>query len=69
LAVVEDLFRRMVVGWSMAEGMESRLVVDALAHGHHPPPPGCGVGGPLGPREPVRQRPRPTGTLIGGDRV
>jgi transposase InsO family protein len=30
LAVVEDLFSRMVVGWSMAEGMESRLVVDAL---------------------------------------
>jgi putative transposase len=31
LAVVEDLFSRMVVGWSMAEHMESRLVVDALA--------------------------------------
>ncbi len=30
LAVVEDLFSRMVVGWSMAETMESRLVVDAL---------------------------------------
>jgi putative transposase len=30
LAVVEDLFSRMIVGWSMAEGMESRLVVDAL---------------------------------------
>ena len=30
LAVVEDLFRRMVVGWSMDESMESRLVVDAL---------------------------------------
>ena len=30
LAVVEDLFSRMVVGWSMAEHMESRLVVDAL---------------------------------------
>ena len=30
LAVVEDLFSRMVVGWAMAEGMESRLVVDAL---------------------------------------
>jgi putative transposase len=30
LAVVEDLFSRMVVGWSMAESMESRLVVDAL---------------------------------------
>ena len=31
LAVVEDLFSRMIVGWSMADSMESRLVVDALA--------------------------------------
>jgi transposase InsO family protein len=31
LAVVEDLFARRVVGWSMAERMTSRLVVDALA--------------------------------------
>ncbi len=30
LAVVEDLYSRRVVGWSMAERMESRLVVDAL---------------------------------------
>jgi len=30
LAVVEDLFSRMVVGWSMDSSMESRLVVDAL---------------------------------------
>jgi len=30
LAVVEDLYSRMVVGWSMAERMTSRLVVDAL---------------------------------------
>jgi putative transposase len=30
LAAVEDLFSRMVVGWSMAESLESRLVVDAL---------------------------------------
>ncbi len=30
LAAVEDLFSRMVVGWSMAEHMQSRLVVDAL---------------------------------------
>jgi putative transposase len=30
LAVVEDLFSRMIVGWSMAGHMESRLVVDAL---------------------------------------
>jgi putative transposase len=30
-AVVEDLFSRMVVGWSMGDSMESRLVVDALS--------------------------------------
>ena len=30
LAAVEDLYSRRVVGWSMAEHMESRLVVDAL---------------------------------------
>ena len=30
LAAVEDLYSRMVVGWSMAETMTSRLVVDAL---------------------------------------
>jgi putative transposase len=28
--VVEDLFSRMIVGWSMDDVMESRLVVDAL---------------------------------------
>jgi transposase InsO family protein len=31
LAAVEDLDSRRVVGWSMAEHLESRLVVDALA--------------------------------------
>lgn len=30
LAVVEDLFSRRIVGWSMADHLESRLVVDAL---------------------------------------
>jgi putative transposase len=30
LAIVEDLYSRKVVGWSMAATMESRLVVDAL---------------------------------------
>lgn len=30
LAAVEDLYSRKVVGWSMAEHLESRLVVDAL---------------------------------------
>jgi putative transposase len=30
LAAVEDLYSRMVVGWSMAAHLESRLVVDAL---------------------------------------
>jgi transposase InsO family protein len=31
LAVVEDLFSRMIVGWAMDQTMTSRLVVDALA--------------------------------------
>jgi len=31
LAAVEDLYSRRVVGWSMADHQESRLVVDALA--------------------------------------
>ncbi len=30
LAVVEDLYSRMVVGWAMSDTMTSRLVVDAL---------------------------------------
>jgi putative transposase len=30
LAVVEDLFSRMIVGWAMDDSMASRLVVDAL---------------------------------------
>ena len=30
LAVVEDLYARRVVGWSMADHLQSRLVVDAL---------------------------------------
>jgi putative transposase len=30
LAAVEDLYSRRVVGWSLADHMESRLVVDAL---------------------------------------
>jgi transposase InsO family protein len=30
LAAVEELYSRKVVGWSMAEHLESRLVVDAL---------------------------------------
>ena len=31
LAAVEDLYSRRVVGWSMSDRLESRLVVDALA--------------------------------------
>ena len=30
LAVVEDLFTRRIVGWSMSDTIDSRLVVDAL---------------------------------------
>lgn len=39
LAAVEDLFTREVVGWSMSDRIDSRLVVDALnmALAHHSP--------------------------------
>jgi putative transposase len=30
LAVIEDLYSRRIVGWAMADHMESRLVVDAM---------------------------------------
>lgn len=30
LAAVEDLYSRKIVGWSMSERIDSRLVVDAL---------------------------------------
>jgi putative transposase len=43
LAVVEDLFSRMIVGWSMAEAMESRLVVDALEMATTRRRPGAGL--------------------------
>jgi transposase InsO family protein len=43
LAVVEDLFSRMIVGWSMAETMESRLVVDAFSMAINRRRPGVGL--------------------------
>jgi transposase InsO family protein len=43
LAAVEDLYSRRVVGWSMAERLESRLVVDALALAVEPRLPGEGL--------------------------
>ena len=43
LAVVEDLYARMIVGWSMAERMTSRLVVDALAMAVQRRLPGAGL--------------------------
>lgn len=43
LAVVEDLFSRRIVGWSMAAGMESRLVVDALEMAVASRRPGAGL--------------------------
>ncbi len=49
LAVVEDLFSRMVVGWAMADAMASRLVVDALSMAIAPRRPGAGLAAhPLG---------------------
>jgi putative transposase len=43
LAVVEDLFSRMIVGWSMDVTMESRLVVDALSMALARRRPGAGL--------------------------
>ena len=43
LAVVEDLYARMIVGWSMAERMTSRLVVDAFAMAVQRRLPGAGL--------------------------
>jgi putative transposase len=43
LAVVEDLYSRRVVGWSMADHLESRLVVDALALAVQRRLPGAGL--------------------------
>jgi transposase InsO family protein len=43
LAAVEDLYSRRVVGWSMAEHMESRLVVDALEMAVQRRLPGAGL--------------------------
>ena len=50
LVAVEDLYSRRVVGWSMAEHLESWLVVDALEMAVQPPlKPGRGVVGTLRP--------------------
>jgi putative transposase len=46
LAAVEDLYSRMVVGWSMADRMESRIVVDALQMAVTPRFPGEGLLAP-----------------------
>jgi len=43
LAAVEDLYARRVVGWSMAQTLESRLVVDALALAVQRRLPGAGL--------------------------
>ena len=43
LAVVVDLFRRKVVGWSRDDSMESRLVVDALSMALARRRPGAGL--------------------------
>jgi transposase InsO family protein len=63
LAAVEDLDSQMVVGWSMADHLESRLVVDALQMAVARRLPG-GVAGPLRPGPPGRQRPRPIPSLV-----
>jgi transposase InsO family protein len=60
LAVVEDLFSRMIVGWSTGASMEGRLVVDALEMAIRCRRPEAGLLA-LGPRGPVRERTPPAG--------
>ncbi len=43
LAAVEDLYSRRIVGWSMGERIDSRLVVDALEMAVARRPPGEGL--------------------------
>jgi len=43
LAVVEDLFSRKIVGWSMSERIDSRLVTDALEMALQRELPGTGL--------------------------
>jgi putative transposase len=43
LAVVEDLFSRMIVGWAMDDSMTSRLAVDALGMAVRRRLPGAGL--------------------------
>jgi putative transposase len=43
LAAVEDLYSRQIVGWSMGERIDSRLVVDALEMALAGRPPGEGL--------------------------
>ena len=43
LGAVEDLYSRRVIGWSMAEHLESRLVYDALALAVERRLPGAGL--------------------------
>ena len=69
LAVVEDLYSRRVVGWSMAGHMESRLVVDALEMAVRKSPARRGAAGALGPGQPVRQRALPAPPGEARDRV
>jgi hypothetical protein len=56
LAVVIDLFSRMVVGWSMKPHMQASLVTDALRMAS-----GSGPDLPLGPRQSVLQPRVPQG--------
>lgn len=43
MAAVEDLFSRKIVGWSMSDRIDSRLVVDALEMAIHRELPGEGL--------------------------
>ena len=60
LAVVVDLLSRLVVGWSMASTMTSRLVVDAFEMAEAGASAGSRFGDALGPGQPVRERAPPS---------
>ena len=55
LAVVVDVFSRMVVGWSMAGHLRTELIVVGHRHGHRPTPSDRRARPPLRPGHPVHE--------------
>jgi len=57
LAVVIDVFSRMIVGWSMRNDMKADLVIDALSMAVGRRRHGTGPVTPLQPRQPIHLAP------------